>query len=112
MTHPRGINVVILVLSQLVHRHNIHQIMLRRCHVRIVIAVSKSFFSSVAFIGFDGWETFEIRVGLVWGKALMTWTVQLGERMQNSVGLLLGLLGSLIVMTFTSAENVAAVGLS
>jgi hypothetical protein len=111
MTHPWGINVVILVLSQFVYRHNIHQIIWRG-HIRIVIAVSKSFVSFVTFIRFDGWETFKIRVGLVWRKALMTWTVQLCKRMQNSVSLLLWLLGSLIIMTFTSSENVAAMRLS
>jgi hypothetical protein len=40
-----------------------------------VIAVPESFVSFVAFICFDGWETFEIGVGLVWSKALMAWTV-------------------------------------
>lgn len=80
--------------------------------MRIVIAVSKSFFSSAAFIGFDGWEAFKIRVWLVWCKALMTWTVQFSKRMQNCVGRFLWLFGSLIKMTFASSEDVAAMCLS
>ena len=80
--------------------------------MRIVIAVSKSFFSSAVFVGVDGGKAFKIGVWLVWGEALMTWAIQFSKGMQNCVRRFLWLFGSLIKMTFASSKDVAAMCLS